>query len=264
MTLTLILLLLGVGSSAIAAEAKTSKNPSVTQTTRALKTVKAGSIKSVRAIRWTERLEWKACPEPRWLLPTAAQLKTLKQLPGGGQRIVVIGDSLTKAKRTTLIQKLLDRGWVPTVVCWGGKSTAWGLQQLKKLKKVNRLPATVVVALGTNDMFVDKVNSKTFKARTKALTKFLIPRVQQLQFVNIFVDIPRLPARWKARFKVQGTFNKILNSYVNSKTSVINVASPVSKQPRKYISSDGVHYSKYGENWRINKIVQSLKTPAKK
>ena len=69
------------------------------------------------------------------------------------RRVLVVGDSLIRNSRTLLENKLQKKGWLPTVRCWGAKGTDWGLQQIQRARALKQLPDTVIVSLGTNDIW---------------------------------------------------------------------------------------------------------------
>jgi lysophospholipase L1-like esterase len=90
---------------------------------------------------WPADRTGKGCTSPIW--PVAA----------GAPRVLVIGDSLTRDSRDLLEEGLEAAGWAPTVRCWGTMGTAWGRAQIERAEVLDQLPETVVVALGTNDIW---------------------------------------------------------------------------------------------------------------
>lgn len=68
-------------------------------------------------------------------------------------RVLIIGDSLIRNARDLLEADLTEAGWVPTVRCWGAKGTDWGAGQVQRASELGQLPDTVVVSLGTNDIW---------------------------------------------------------------------------------------------------------------
>jgi hypothetical protein len=91
---------------------------------------------------WPADQTGKGCDAPVW--PAAA---------AGTPRVLVIGDSLTRDSRTVLESDLQASGWAPTVRCWGMTGTAWGVTQVERARELGQLPDTVVIALGTNDIW---------------------------------------------------------------------------------------------------------------
>lgn len=82
------------------------------------------------------------CEAPVW--PAAAP---------DARRVLVIGDSLIRNSREMLETELTAAGWTPTVRCWGAMGTDWGVQQVERARELDQLPETVVVSLGTNDVW---------------------------------------------------------------------------------------------------------------
>ena len=68
-------------------------------------------------------------------------------------RVLIIGDSLIRQTRASLEAGLVADGWAPTVRCWGAKGSVWGVQQVERARELDQLPDTVVVSLGTNDIW---------------------------------------------------------------------------------------------------------------
>ena len=96
--------------------------------------------------------------DPQWPADTTGKGCSSPVWPGGAaendpRRVLVVGDSLTRESRPMLERTLSAKGWLPTVRCWGGKGTVWGVEQLKRARQLGQLPPTVVVALGTNDVW---------------------------------------------------------------------------------------------------------------
>ena len=91
---------------------------------------------------WPADQTGKGCDAPVW--PAAV---------AGTPRVLVIGDSLTRDSRSFLESDLQASGWAPTVRCWGMTGTAWGIAQVERARDLGQLPDTVVIALGTNDIW---------------------------------------------------------------------------------------------------------------
>ena len=115
---------------------------------------------------WSTEGDARACSAPIW--PRKANATPG---PGQGQRVVVIGDSLTRNAREPLTRQLRKNGWTPTIRCFGGKRLDWAIAQAKRAKQIDQLPNTVVIAIGTNDMrWIDR---GTTKARMRELLRVL-------------------------------------------------------------------------------------------
>lgn len=219
---------------------------------------KYASLKYSVALKWTQRPTWKTCPAPRWIQPNTKQLQLLSQKPGRGNRIVVVGDSLTREAYWRIGQNLLDRGWLPTIVCWGGKETNWGLQQLKRLDKANRMPEYVLMAIGTNDMLF-RVKPHTFDKRVKATVRYLHGKTKRMWWVNTSFVVNRAESRFKPRLAQYRTFNTIISrnfSAVAPRGRLIDWDKKIARNPRKYIGTDGIHDTNAGRTLRARLISQ--------
>ncbi len=79
--------------------------------------------------------------------------------------MLVIGDSLMREvslqsgpgipTSPKVKAALAEAGGTPTVVCWKGRTTEWTREQVDTLAKACLLPRRVVIATGTNDMWID-------------------------------------------------------------------------------------------------------------
>lgn len=65
----------------------------------------------------------------------------------------MVGDSLVRDSRASLERQLVRKGWLPSVRCWGAKGSDWGAEQVRMARAEGQLPDTVVVSLGTNDVW---------------------------------------------------------------------------------------------------------------
>lgn len=118
--------------------------------------------------------EDRACPPP---MIVEADLRTVEAPPGHGRRIVVIGDSLTRETRrgrpgqtsAQLVTQLRQQGWEPLIVCFGGKDTSWGMEQIRLLQERNLLGPRVIVALGTNDLLLGHLPAAEFETRVRTI-----------------------------------------------------------------------------------------------
>lgn len=69
------------------------------------------------------------------------------------RRVLVIGDSLVRDSRALLERGLARSGWLPSVRCWGAKGSEWGVEQVQLARAAGQLPGTIVLSLGTNDIW---------------------------------------------------------------------------------------------------------------
>lgn len=139
------------------------------------------------AMHWDKSVTWQACPAPVWPRPTAKQRASLSALPGHGERVLVLGDSLTHNMYKMLEAGMLEQGWPPTIVCWGGKTTAWGEREAMRLSDAHRLPQRVFVALGTNDLMRDHPSPAAFRSSAERLIGTL-GNDKLIQWINLQQD----------------------------------------------------------------------------
>ena len=91
--------------------------------------------------QWPRNPPWDACPRPVW----PGERST--GMPGGGRRVLVIGDSLTRDSRILTAKGMRRDGWTPTFRCWGSRRLDWGIDQVVRSRQLRQLP--VVLDAGT-------------------------------------------------------------------------------------------------------------------
>lgn len=106
-----------------------------------------GEPLSVTVDPWPEDSGPRACPAPQW-----PEVRPGEEF----RRVLVVGDSLTQGSRVALERELRRRGWLPSTRCWAGESIAWGVEQVREAAALDHVPATLVVSLGTNDVFAGR------------------------------------------------------------------------------------------------------------
>lgn len=139
--------------------------------------------------------EGKACPRPAPPAGTAAT---------EAGRVLVLGDSLvretprysTLAPATRLSAALEARGWLPTIVCYGGKSTTWGTDQLPLLRDHGLAARRLIVSLGTNDLFLQHQPAAVFEQRVRRLLDSVATTFDatEVWWVDLWVDLPQARA----------------------------------------------------------------------
>jgi lysophospholipase L1-like esterase len=109
-------------------------------------------------------------------------------VPAAAPAVYVIGDSLTVGSQPYLRRALAGRGWKLTGV--DGRvfrTTAEGLDILRA--KASRLPETVVLALGTNDLTARQADVQMWLRQARAIAG----DDRRLIWVNLYVDLTRQP-----------------------------------------------------------------------
>ncbi len=201
---------------------------------------------------WPANVRGDGCAAPVW--PNApAELSS--------SRVLVIGDSLIRDTRSMLEQSLTAAGWIPTVRCWGGKGSDWGVQQVKRARQLKQLPDHVVVSLGTNDIWWLGVPMEVAVDRMMAA----IGPKRTVYWVNLwfgsvgYANYDRLPRPERA--------NRVLRQkakeYPNLR--VVDFARTFKDQAARGKGVgwlDGVHLNQAGNRLRTRLIVSSLTATA--
>ena len=144
---------------------------------------------------------------------------------------------------------LEDSGWTPTFRCWGSKRLDWGLDQIKRAKKLDQLPEFVVVALGTND--VSWVQPAVTEQRVNKLLDRLGPK-RQVLWVDLDVDYSTFSstrADW---------FNKMIRDVARGRPNVKIVPWEKTARSEKAYRFDGIHYGSSGYRLRGRFLTDAL------
>lgn len=193
--------------------------------------------------RWPRNPPWDACPQPVW----PGQLAS--GAPGGGRRVLVLGDSLTRESRVDTARLLRASGWTPTFRCWGSKRLDWGLQQVARARALGHLPAVVVVALGTNDISWE--SPSTTERRVRTLLDRLGPR-RQVLWVDLDVDhsaFSRSRADW---------FNRMIRSVEAKRPQLTVIDWEKKARGTRAWRSDGIHYGAAGYRLRAQVVAEAV------
>jgi hypothetical protein len=102
--------------------------------------------------------------------------------------LFVVGDSLTVGAEPWLADAVRARGWHLTGVdARVGRTVPEGLAVLRKRARAGALPATVIVALGTNNLGASAADIETWVSTARGI----VGDQRQLGWVNISVAPPR-------------------------------------------------------------------------
>ena len=192
---------------------------------------------------WPDNPPWDACPAPVW------PGKPSDGLPGDGRRVLILGDSLTRDSQKPMTRYLEDSGWTPTFRCWGSKRLDWGLDQVKRAKKIDQLPEFVIVALGTND--VSWVQPAVTEQRVNKLLDRLGPK-RQVLWVDLDVDYSTFSstrADW---------FNKMIRKVARDRANVKVIPWEKTARSEKAYRFDGIHYGTTGYRLRGRFLTDAL------
>jgi len=199
--------------------------------------------------QWPANTTGKGCSSPVWRGSTSQRDPV---------RVLVIGDSLTRESRSLLEPALARKGWNPVVRCWGGKGSAWGVEQVKRARALKNLPRTVVVALGTNDIWWLGVSMET---AVDNIMSALGPK-RKVYWVNLWFG-PNgygLSAPTSANLVLKNKEKQYSNLVVIDFAT--KYARAIKNNPKNGWA-DGVHLNSTGYRTRTKIIVRSLGRPLK-
>jgi hypothetical protein len=172
--------------------------------------------------------------------------------PGRGEKVLVIGDSLTRDSRSMLTKSLKASGWNPVIRCFGGKRIDWGMSQLRDQRKWEGIPQTVVIALGTNDMrWIDK---RTTEVRIDKILDQLGPK-RNVLWVNLYGSNGDRFSKSK-----QAWFNKTLKSIASKRPNVHVLPWATHAKAADIPMSGPLHYAHKGLVLRTKLTVGYLNT----
>ena len=199
--------------------------------------------------KWPDNPPWDACPAPVW--PGTPGTGT----PGDGRRVLIVGDSLTRDSQEPMTNYLAESGWTPTFRCWGSKRLDWGLDQIKRAKKLDQLPEFVIVALGTNDISWEQ--PATTERRVNTLLDRLGPD-RQVLWVDLdiaYSTFSMTRADW---------FNKMIRQVAKDRPNLKVVPWEKIARQEKAARFDGIHYGSSGYRLRARALTDALDKRAQK
>lgn len=172
--------------------------------------------------------------------------------PGQGEKVLVIGDSVTRDSRTMLTKALKSSGWNPVIRCFGGKRIDWGMSQIRDQRAWEGVPQTVVLALGTNDMrWIDR---STTRARIEKILDQLGPE-RNVLWVNLYGSNGDRFSKSK-----QVWFNTTLKKIASKRPNVHVMPWATHAQAAKIPMSGPLHYAHKGLVLRTKLTVGYLNT----
>ena len=192
---------------------------------------------------WPKHPPWDACPRPVWPGERATGL------PGGGRRVLVLGDSLTRESRTLTARGMRAAGWTPSFRCWGSRRLDWGIDQVARARQLRQLPKYVIVALGTNDISWE--TPATTERRVRALLDRLGPGREV-----IWVDLHLTRSTWlNAR---AAWFNALIRRFEAQRGNLTVVDWHRMARAKGIHGWDGIHYGPYGYRLRARTVLSAL------
>lgn len=170
--------------------------------------------------------------------------------PGRGQKVLIIGDSVTRDSREMLTKSLKYAGWNPTFWCFGGKRIDWGISQIRDQRKWKGVPKTVVIALGTNDMrWIDRPITKD---RIKKILDQL-GTARNVLWVNLYGMNGDRFSKSKQRW-----FNETLEKIISKRPNVRVVPWAAHAKAAQIPMSGPLHYAHKGLVLRTKLTVAQL------
>ena len=200
--------------------------------------------------------------DPAWPIDTRGDGCSTPLWPKAGKgnryrRLLVIGDSLIRNSRTTLEKRATRKGWLPTTRCWGAKGTDWGLQQVLRAKQLKQLPDTVVVSLGTNDIWWLGLD---LGRGVDAMMQAIGPD-REVYWVNLWFgphSYDRLPTPYAANRLLRAKAKQYPN------LTIVNFAKAFRDAEKRGVPvgwEDGVHLNAKGNSIRVTAILKAIGKP---
>ena len=200
--------------------------------------------------QWPVDEKGDGCAPPVW--PKAKKSQDYR-------RVLVVGDSLIRHSRAILEADLTEAGWIPTVRCWGAKGSVWGVQQIERARALGQLPKTIVVSLGTNDIWWLNV---PMDVAIDSMMASIGPH-HTVFWVNLWFG-PHGYDRLPKPFAANRTLRAKAKEYPNLR--VVNFA-------RAFVDAelagegvgweDGVHLNAAGNRLRVRTIVGAMGVPVR-
>jgi len=172
--------------------------------------------------------------------------------PGQGEKVLVIGDSVTRDSRTMLTKALKSSGWNPVIRCFGGKRIDWAMSQIRDQRAWKGVPKTVVLAVGINDM--RWIERSTTRMRINKILNQLGPS-RNVLWVNLYGSNGDRFSKSK-----QVWFNTTLKKIAAKRPNVHVVPWAKHAQAAKIPMSGPLHYAHKGLVLRTKLTVGHLNT----
>jgi len=195
--------------------------------------------------------------DPEWPVDTRGDGCTTPIWPAKAEstpRVLLIGDSLYRNARPLLEAELTNAGWAPTVRCWGARGTTWGVGQVERARELDQLPETVVVSLGTNDIWWLGVS---MDQAVDAMMTALGPDIT-VYWINL-----RFGPHGYDRLPEFGSANEVLERKTSeySNLRIIDFAAAFQDAQARGVPVgwlDGVHMNEAARIVRVEAIVEAL------
>ena len=198
--------------------------------------------------QWPVDEKGDGCAPPVW--PSAKKSQDFR-------RVLVVGDSLIRNSRAQLESKLTEAGWLPTVRCWGAMGGSWGVEQIHRARDLGQLPDSIVVSLGTNDIWWLHV---PLESTIDSMMAAIGPK-RSVYWVNLWFgpsgydDLPK-------PFAANRLLHDKVKEYPNLRIINFAEAFKAAEASGKPVGwEDGVHLNAAGNRLRVKAIVDALGAP---
>ena len=208
-------------------------------------TIQGSSASGWSEFPWASNDDGKACAPPSWTGDATRQ------------PVVVLGDSTIRDDRQNIRDALAGTPWSPVFVCWGGKTTRWGRNELAQMKDHGLTPKCLVINLGINDVKKDRdaVGPEELQQRVSSL----IADTAQIPGV-IVVNFGGDPNRSNGLMPHMAPFIQSFDHAVRASGRPLADWASMTERDTTLIGSDGVHDSAAGEIARAQLIARHIAT----
>ena len=218
--------------------------------------------------RWGQ-FPWDPNPDPARVCPAPAQFPGATKDPKNPTTVVVIGDSLIRNAQSEIVTSLREYGFDPVLICYGGKTLEWGMEQIAHMRTLEVLPDCVVVNLGTNDLkgttaerLADAVDPSTVESRLTALLSTLRD-VPDVFAVNLAANLKEMSAAADPAADTMAQVRDTVRGYQNAVDStgvgaIVDWAAAAEADPSLMSDYDFPHDSESGRAVRARLIAEAV------
>ena len=194
---------------------------------------------------WPPNNDGKACTRPQAPRPYDIEPSHL---------VVVVGDSLIRNGMPELEQALRNKGFRAVFVCWGGKTTRWGIEQADTMREMGLLPRCLVVNLGTNDVKNEAASADELRRRLAVLLRATrdIPHVL---LVDLWANTAIAPSTMAG---IADTVTSYPMAAADAGTGTVITWSDQARSRPDLVGPDGVHDSAAGEQVRAELVADAV------
>jgi len=149
---------------------------------------------------------------------------------------------------------LRDSGFEPVYICWGGKTTRWGIDQISHMRDLGITPQCLVLNLGTNDVKNDGVSANELESRLENLLDAM-SGISHVMLVDIWANTDLAPSTMSDVSSTVAMYPQAVEA--TGRGTVISWAAQARTSPG-LVGDDGVHDSFEGEGVRTGLIADAV------